>query len=68
MKTGQIKWYNSNVGLGFISPDEAGRDVLFSEKAIEGSNPDPLQPGEQVKYVAELTNDVPVATKVIRVS
>jgi CspA family cold shock protein len=47
MPTGTVKWFNSQKGLGFITPDEFGYVLLVHTKDIEEG---PLQENEKVTY------------------
>lgn len=49
MKTGTIKWFNSQKGFGFISV-EGGEDVFIHFSAIQGEGYKTLEEGEKVQF------------------
>ena len=36
MATGTVKWFNPNKGFGFISQDEAGKDIFVHSNELNG--------------------------------
>ena len=36
MATGTVKWFNPTKGFGFISQDEAGKDVFVHSNELNG--------------------------------
>ncbi len=49
MKTGVVKWFNSEKGFGFISV-EGGDDVFVHFSAITGDGFKTLEEGQQVQF------------------
>ncbi|KZL92187.1 cold-shock protein [Clostridium magnum] len=53
MKTGTVKWFNSEKGFGFIEV-EGGKDVFVHFSAIQGdSGRKNLEEGEHVQFDVE---------------
>ncbi|MEK6263669.1 MAG: cold-shock protein [Clostridium sp.] len=49
MKTGIVKWFNSEKGFGFLSV-EGEEDVFVHFSAIEGDGYKSLEEGQQVQF------------------
>ncbi|MBK5240567.1 cold-shock protein [Clostridium sp.] len=49
MKTGIVKWFNSEKGFGFLSI-EGEEDVFVHFSAIEGDGYKSLEEGQQVQF------------------
>jgi CspA family cold shock protein len=47
MATGTVKFFNTQKGFGFITPEGGGTDVFVHVSAIEG---DALNEGQRVNY------------------
>src|ERR1700712_3110507 len=64
MATGTVKWFNDDKGFGFITPDEAGKDLFVHHSAIQGSGFKSLAEGAKVSYDAEQGPKGPAAANV----
>ena len=49
MVKGTVKWFNSQKGFGFISPEE-GNDVFVHHSAITGDGYKTLEEGQEVEF------------------
>ncbi|MFH0925534.1 MAG: cold-shock protein [bacterium] len=52
MTQGTVKWFNSQKGYGFISP-ESGEDVFVHHTSIKGSGYKKLEDGQKVQFDIE---------------
>jgi CspA family cold shock protein len=64
MATGTVKWFNSEKGYGFITPDEGGKDLFVHFSAIQGSGYKTLDEGAKVEYEAQEGEKGPQAANV----
>ena len=64
MATGIVKWFSDNKGYGFITPDEAGKDLFVHHSAITGSGFRSLPEGAKVSYETEQGAKGPAAANV----
>jgi CspA family cold shock protein len=56
MATGTVKWFSSEKGYGFITPDVGGKDVFVHHSGVAGEGYKTLSEGARVDYdVAEGT-------------
>jgi cold shock CspA family protein len=50
MPRGRIKWFNENIGAGFIRSDE-GENIFFRFNAVLGADPRDLRRDQCVRFV-----------------
>ena len=53
MATGKVKWFDAKKGLGFITPDDGGKDAFLHVSALQTANIQSVSDGQAVSY--ELT-------------
>ncbi len=66
MKTGTVKWFNSEKGFGFISV-EGESDVFVHFSGIKGDGFRTLEEGEKVEFEVIEGAKGPQATNVVKV-
>ena len=64
MATGAVKWFNSDKGYGFITPDDGGKDLFVHFSAIQGEGYESLPEGQKVSYEAQQGEKGPQAANV----
>ena len=53
MRTGTVKFYNSQKGFGFIQPDDGGKDVFVHATALERAGMRGLVEGQKIGFDVE---------------
>jgi len=66
MKTGIVKWFNSEKGFGFISVEGAD-DVFVHFSAIQGDGFKTLDEGQKVEFEVVSGNRGPQAANVVKI-
>jgi CspA family cold shock protein len=57
MTTGTVKFYNSQKGFGFITPEDGGKDVFVHVSALERAGMGGLAEGQKVGFDVETGRD-----------
>lgn len=52
-QTGTVKFYNSQKGYGFITPDDGGKDVFVHVTTVEQSGINQLDEGVRISFETE---------------
>jgi len=50
MTTGNVKWFSSEKGFGFITPEDGSADVFVHFSAITGEGYKELAEGQKVEF------------------
>jgi CspA family cold shock protein len=50
MAQGTVKWFNSDKGFGFITPDDGGQDVFVHFSQITGGGYRSLEENQRVSF------------------
>jgi len=53
MTTGQVKFFNTTKGFGFIAPEGGGKDVFVHVTAVQAAGLRGLNEGQQVQFDIE---------------
>jgi CspA family cold shock protein len=64
MATGTVKWFNSEKGYGFITPEDGSKDVFVHFSGIDGAGYKSLVEGQKVEYTVTQGQKGPQATGV----
>jgi CspA family cold shock protein len=64
MATGTVKWFSSEKGYGFVTPDDGSADVFVHFSAIVGDGYRNLDEGQKVSYEVTQGQKGPQATNV----
>jgi len=64
MATGTVKWFNSEKGYGFITPEDGTKDVFVHYSGIEGDGYKSITEGQKVEYTVTQGQKGPQASGV----
>ena len=64
MSTGTVKWFNTEKGFGFITPDDGGKDLFVHHSEVQTSGRAMLEDGQKVEFEAGESPKGPCATNV----
>jgi cold shock protein len=64
LATGTVKWFNSEKGYGFITPDDGGKDLFVHFSEIQGEGYKTLPEGQKVTYEQQQGDKGPQAANV----
>jgi len=64
MNTGTVKWFSTEKGFGFITPDDGGTDLFVHHSEIQVSGYAALDEGQKVTYEIGEGQKGPCATNV----
>lgn len=65
MAKGTVKWFNSEKGFGFISPDGGGQDLFVHHSEIKTQGFASLDEGQKVEFTVGEGRKGPCATNVV---
>ena len=65
MAKGTVKWFNSEKGFGFISPDGGGQDLFVHHSEIKTQGFASLDEGQKVEFTVGQGRKGPCATNVV---
>lgn len=64
---GTVKWFNSEKGFGFITPEDGSKDCFVHHSAIQSQGFRTLDEGEQVEFDIVQGQKGPAAENVVRI-
>lgn len=65
MDTGTVKWFSSEKGFGFITPDGGGADLFVHHSEVKVSGYASLEEGQKVSFSIGAGQKGPCATNVV---
>lgn len=64
MSTGTVKWFNSDKGFGFITPDDGSKDLFVHHSEIQMGGYKSLNEGQKVEFTVGQGQKGPCANNV----
>jgi CspA family cold shock protein len=65
---GTVKFFNTDKGFGFITPESGGKDIFVHITAVQSSGLDGLREGENVSFETEQDRRGPQAVNLQKAS
>jgi CspA family cold shock protein len=65
--TGTVKFFNTEKGFGFISPENGERDVFVHYSSIQSNGFRNLNEGDRVEFSMETSDKGPRAAEVVKI-
>ena len=65
MSKGTVKWFNSDKGFGFITPEDGGKDLFVHHSEVKVSGYASLSEGQKVEYEVGEGQKGPCAKNVV---
>jgi CspA family cold shock protein len=51
--TGTVKWFKSDKGFGFVTPDDGGRDIFVHRTVVLRAGLQALESGQKVRMLVQ---------------
>ena len=67
MAQGTVKWFNAEMGFGFITPDGGGADLFVHHSAIQGQGFRTLDENQRVSFEVTQGQKGPQAVNVVKI-
>jgi len=67
MSKGKVKWFNTDKGFGFITPNDGGKDLFVHHSDVNTSGRAILDEGQEVEYEIGEGKKGPCAKNVVPV-
>ncbi len=64
--TGTVKWFNTEKGYGFATPDNGSKDVFVHYSAIQAAGFRNLEEGDRIEFAVEMGDKGPKAVNVTK--
>lgn len=52
-QTGTVKWYNSEKGYGFVTPNNSKKDIFIHRSALEAARLNTLDENQKIEFDIE---------------
>jgi CspA family cold shock protein len=62
MAQGTVKWFNTEKGFGFITPQDGGKDVFVHITALQAAGLTSINDGQKVSYEVAMERGKSAAT------